>query len=253
MKNQHIIGYALALASLSNPSHANFFNGVAAGDVTQDSAVVWAHNNKKATDGSISVLFKYSTDPSFGTLAGSQTVVQNSYIEPAKLKLTGLQPGTTYYYRAEDSLGKFLDGRFKTLPASDSQPRLKFGVLDEVRRATTVFPNNLAGLNNDFNIANGSFLPSGRYSLLAYVSSFNLPGIQVSLHEALKNTDGVGNKLTGLRRSAAIFQTLNPLDIGLPPYTAGGAAPNTYPTDFDQTGNYINETRRFKEGVLAFQ
>ena len=254
MKQNTLLGYALALVTLSSPSHAHFLNGVASGDISQTTAVIWAHNTQKIPDGSIPVTFKYGTDPSFANVTGIQTIEQPSYLEPAKLKLTGLQSNTTYYYRAEDAKGRFLDGQFKTLPDGAAQPGLRFGVLDDVRQGYSVFPTNLRSPAKDFILSSGSFSATGSFNEQAYATTVNLPGLQTDLHNALKNTDGVRNTLVGLRRSTALYNNFSALDMAVrPATTAGGAAPSDDPDNFDQTGNYINETKRYTEGVLAFQ
>jgi 3-phytase/alkaline phosphatase D len=58
------------------------------------------------------------------------------------------------------------------------------------------------------------------------------------------------NTWRDLRGSTAILATID--DHEVINDFAGGAPPSSNPTDFDQTGAYINETARYKAGLQAF-
>jgi len=49
------------------------------------------------------VTFEYSTDPDFSTVV-TKTVDVTNPLQPVKLPVTGLNPGTDYYYRVTDAV-----------------------------------------------------------------------------------------------------------------------------------------------------
>ena len=84
-------------------------NGVASGDVTQTSAVLWAHSTAIGD-----VTFEYSTFEDFGIIDGNQTVVVTDVNQPVKVEINGLIPATQYYYRVIDAQNNTATGRFRT-------------------------------------------------------------------------------------------------------------------------------------------
>ena len=73
-------------------------NGLAAGDTTSHSAVLWTRSTALG-----SVVFEYSTDATFGS---GVTAVMRSVVDgsvPVKAEIGGLAAGTRYYYRATDA------------------------------------------------------------------------------------------------------------------------------------------------------
>ena len=83
-------------------------NGVAAGDVDQTSAILWAHTTALGE-----TKFEYSASPDFTGAIEVKASATNSVI-PVKAEIKGLTPGTQYYYRVTDSAGGTAEGRFRT-------------------------------------------------------------------------------------------------------------------------------------------
>src|SRR5664279_6184119 len=106
-------------------SSATLPNGVAAGDVTQTSAVLWAHSTALDT-----VTFQYSPRTDwFDDLAHHVLTVEvTDATIPVKVQVSNLQPGTEYVYRVTDAAGSTLSGRFLTLPTDGTKGGLHFGV-----------------------------------------------------------------------------------------------------------------------------
>lgn len=136
-RRRALIAGALAAAS-SHLSCSNLFyvgkrgrptilGGVASGDVTADSAILWS-----ATDLPARMQVEWSTDASFSKTArviGPDAVSRNGFT--ARLDLTGLPSDTLIHYRVrfenldDFSLSDFETGSFRTAP---TQPRdLTFG------------------------------------------------------------------------------------------------------------------------------
>jgi phosphodiesterase/alkaline phosphatase D-like protein/glycerophosphoryl diester phosphodiesterase len=110
-----------ALRALGFDSAVTFAtHGVASGDVTSSSAIVWTRANQESQ-----VNVEFSTDPDFTTdaLAGSaNATAANDFT--VQVKLDGLNPGTRYYYRVsfpKGTIGQI--GTFMTAPdSSTAQP-----------------------------------------------------------------------------------------------------------------------------------
>ncbi|GHI00126.1 glycerophosphodiester phosphodiesterase family protein [Neobacillus kokaensis] len=92
-------------------------HGVASGDVTSSSAILWTRTNKQAT-----VQFEISTDSTFK----HNKIVKTSPSDQAndftvKVNVNGLKPDTTYYYRAHAVSSNYtVNGTFKTAPEENS-------------------------------------------------------------------------------------------------------------------------------------
>ncbi|QEL16243.1 alkaline phosphatase D family protein [Limnoglobus roseus] len=93
--------------------------GVASGDVTHDTAVVWSR-----TDGSAKMVVEYATTADFRQPRRAEPVAATPEADfTAKALLAGLPPGHTIYYRVWfDDNGRVsppVSGRFRTAPAPD--------------------------------------------------------------------------------------------------------------------------------------
>ncbi|MEH7377039.1 glycerophosphodiester phosphodiesterase family protein [Neobacillus drentensis] len=92
-------------------------HGVASGDVTDSSAILWARTNVEAR-----VQFEISTDSSFK----HDTIVKTSRADVAhdytvNVEVNGLKADTKYYYRAHAVSSQYtVNGSFKTAPEENS-------------------------------------------------------------------------------------------------------------------------------------
>lgn len=100
--------------------------GVASGDVTAGSAVIWGR-----ASGEASMHVEYDTDPNFSApLQGPTGRATTASDFTAQVKLTGLSPDTVYYYRVHFTAGGRVSerqvGTFRTAPGPDSVRPVSF-------------------------------------------------------------------------------------------------------------------------------
>jgi alkaline phosphatase D len=108
----------LALASACGEDEAvEFTHGVASGDVTSETAVLWARTNRGAD-----LTVEVSESESFGEIAVEQDVEASGDADnTAKAEVAGLKPATQYYYRFTSGDEASATGAFRTAPL-DIQP-----------------------------------------------------------------------------------------------------------------------------------
>src|SRR3954471_7525710 len=119
---------AMAAALCAVPAGAQaargFTLGVAAGEVTSDTAIVWAHSSKPGTG-----LVEITTAKNFGGqgdlhIAKAKATKAND--NTVQVKLRGLNPDTTYYYRFGIGKGTSDIGSFRTAPAPTKAKTIEF-------------------------------------------------------------------------------------------------------------------------------
>ncbi len=106
------------------------FSGVAAGDATANSAILWTRTFDATTNQGISTNLKLevSTDPNFTTFLSYAGTTNPNRDYTLKVDATGLKSGTRYYYRFEATPGDFSAiGTFKTAPDPTAQVPVRFG------------------------------------------------------------------------------------------------------------------------------
>lgn len=216
-------------------------NGVASGDVTQSSAVLWTRS--EAVGGE--VLFEYSTDPLFGTVDGSVTAGVVDAAVPLKTQISGLAPDTQYYYRATDTLGASAVGRFRTPVPAGTRAGLRFGVSGDEWAAYEPFRtvDNVPGRDLDFYVSLGDTVYADEVTAAGGAAS------TLSEFRAKNAEVYADGRLAALRASTPILATYD--DHEVIDNFAGGAPPASDPR-FDNTGSFINETNLFNNGVQAF-
>ena len=93
--------------------------GIASGDVTNDSAVIWSRSNSDST-----MNIQYGSSPYLNDSSSNEyrTTVDSSTNYTGHFKLTNLKPNTAYYYKIWFSDVDYsvksnnLTGKFKTFP-----------------------------------------------------------------------------------------------------------------------------------------
>ena len=220
-------------------------NGVASGDVTQDSIVLWA---RSLTAGEVD--FEVATDATFSNIVATITATSLGDV-PVKVEVDGLAAGTHYYYRATGSAGDTLVGEFSTAHA-DGHHGLTFGVSGDWRGGLTPY----AALSNADERGLDFFVQLGD-TIYGDVPSPAFPGPQaetaddfrIKYAETLTERGGA-NFLADLRSSTAVFSVIDDHEVT---NDFAGGAPATSDPRFDPAGaDYINETGLYANGLEAF-
>ena len=108
-----------------------FYHGVASGDPLADRVIIWTRVTPEVLDDrSIEVAWTVATDPALKSVVKSGTVTTSESRDfTVKVDVTGLNPGTTYYYGFTALDGHSLTGRTKTAPVGTAVEQLRFGVV----------------------------------------------------------------------------------------------------------------------------
>lgn len=112
-----------------NPELKPFYHGVASGDPLTDRVIIWT---RITPDSGVSALknvkWQVATDSLFKSVVKSGIFTTYSSIDyTVKVDVTGLQPGTTYYYAFSHQGTYSLTGRMRT--ASNNVNHLRFAVV----------------------------------------------------------------------------------------------------------------------------
>ncbi len=234
---------ASALAGGGLP--ASLPNGVAAGDVDQDSVLLWTRSTVPGQ-----VKFEIALDPSFSVARTAFVTVANPDI-PAKAPFFRLRPGKLYHYRATSPAGESATGTFRTAHKGIGTFGLRFGVTGDSRG--DVMP--LGGITNvpsrelDFMVLLGDTIYADVPSpALPIAQATTLDEFRIKHQEVLSEVAGI-NAMADLRSSTAIYTSID--DHEVTNDFDGGAAPSSDPR-FDQNGAFINETDLYTNGLTAY-
>lgn len=220
--------------------------GVAAGDTTQTSTVLWARASVAGE-----VTFEYSADPGFGSIAGSGVVQVADPLVPAKLDVGGLNAGVRYYYRATDAANNSSIGQLTTPAAVGTRAGFRMGVSGDWRGELAPYPavRNVAAKNLDLWVSNGD-------TIYADYPSPDVPAPQAqTLDEYRRKHNEVYsarlgmNTLSDLRSSTSTLVMID--DHEVTNDFAGGASPASDPRFAGSPGNYINETAQYNNALQA--
>lgn len=240
-----VIASASAVAVAQQNDATPFPNGVAAGDVTGESAILWA---RSAQTGAIR--FEWSDAEDFATVIGSIDVTVDQPMVPARVEIAGLEPATVYYYRAVTNNGESATGRFVT-PHLSGRRGLRFGVSGDWRGDLAPYPSvaNVPSRNLDLFIALGD-------TIYADVPSPDLPLSQAQSldefrikHNEVYSERAGTNRLADLRSSTAILALIDDHEVT---NDFAGAAPVESDPRFEGQNILINESALFTRGLTAF-
>ncbi|MHC4300752.1 MAG: alkaline phosphatase D family protein [Planctomycetota bacterium] len=233
-------------------------NGAASGDVTQTSAVLWAHSTALGE-----VTLEYSMFEDFAMVDGNDTVAVVDVNQPVKLEISGLTPGTQYYYRVTDARSETAVGRFRTPPDIGISAGLRFGASGDWQQPPP-FPSlkNVAQLDLDFFIKLGDsiYADSETPALAGVVQARTLEDFRAKHRENLSARFG-SNVMASLNASTPILATID--DHEIVDNFAGGAVPGQSPDAsdvnplepplFTDTVAFVNETLVYQDAMQAFQ
>jgi myo-inositol-hexaphosphate 3-phosphohydrolase/phosphodiesterase/alkaline phosphatase D-like protein len=239
-----------------NPQARPFGNGVASGDTTQTTTVLWTRSTFTGT-----IYFDVSTSPTFQSIVGTWTATATDANLPVKVQIDQLDPNTTYYYRAiHAQSGSSATGTFSTAAAVGTRAGLRFGASGDWRGEIAPYPAiaNADERNLKFFIELGDTV----YADVASPALRNPDGTRKNQAETLAEFQTKHNEVYGsrfgenywadLRRSTSIIATID--DHEVTNDFEGGALASSDPRFKDSTpGRLINDTVLFDNGLQAFQ
>jgi phosphodiesterase/alkaline phosphatase D-like protein len=220
-------------------------NGVAAGDVTQASVVLWT---RAATAGVVTFTLQSDTDGSMIGQPLTRTVVDP--LLPVTVTVNGLLPQTTYRYQAQAANGDKVSGHFHTPAEIGVHRGLRFAASGDVRGDFAPYPSisNAAGRNLDFFVNLGD-------TIYAEFKTPAVPKQAQSDEEFRLKQDEVNsthrglNTLAALRGSTISFATLDDHEVL---NNFAGGAPAASSRYFAENSGLINQTRLYRAGIGAF-
>jgi phosphodiesterase/alkaline phosphatase D-like protein len=233
-------------------------NGAASGDVTQTSAVLWAHSTALGD-----ATFEYSTFNDFGIIDGNETVAVVDVNQPVKVEISGLIPATQYYYRVTDAQNNTAIGQFRTPCELGINAGLRFGASGDWQQPPP-FPSlkNVPERDLDFFIKLGDNIYADFESpaLPGVVQARTLGEFRIKYNENLSGRFG-SNIMAEMNASTSILATID--DHEIVDNFAGGAVPgqspdtpDVYPLEpplFTDAVDFVNETQVYKDAMQAFQ
>jgi alkaline phosphatase D len=102
--------------------------GVASGDPTPDSVILWTRV-EPGDEATATVTYEVALDEQFSMLVSSGELTVDAMTDhTVRLKITGLEPYTRYYYRFQSRATPSVTGRTKTAPAPDADVAVRFAV-----------------------------------------------------------------------------------------------------------------------------
>ncbi|MBC7869493.1 MAG: PhoD-like phosphatase N-terminal domain-containing protein, partial [Chitinophagaceae bacterium] len=156
----------------TSPTRGTLPNGIAAGDTTQTSTVLWTRSTELGD-----VTFEVAADSDFSAIFSTQTVAVTDVTIPVKVQIDGLNPATNYGYRVTDAAGTILEGRFRTA-AEGGSSGLRFGVSGDWRGELRPYPILANALERELEF----FIALGD-TIYADIPSVDFPGEQASTLE----------------------------------------------------------------------
>jgi alkaline phosphatase D len=247
-------GVANAAPAAAQPARARAIiegdtlpNGVAAGETTQNSAVLWTHSTAPGT-----VTFEYAAADNFETILGSLTADVTDGTIPVKVAVTDLEPATDYFYRATDAAGSVAVGHFRTSAPLGTFAGLHFGVSGDWRGELAPYPaiSNVAEFDLEFFVGLGDTIYA------------DFPSPDVELPQALsledfraKHNEGYAERFganywAAIRSKMSFLPTIDDHEVCND--FAGGAPPSYDPRFADYEGEFVNETEFYKNALQVF-
>lgn len=241
-----------------NPQSNSFINGVASGDTTQTSTVLWTRN---AIAGAVK--FEYSTKADFSTIAGTKTVTVTNGSQPVKVDVTGLIAGTDYFYRVTDSLGAVAEGKFSTASEIGKQSGLRFGAAGDWRGEIAPYPAiaNAAERNLEFFVELGDTI----YADFASPAVRNPDGTEKDQATTLEDFRAKHSEVYGdrfgqnfwaeLRASTSIVATIDDHEV-VNDFQGGQDVSTLSSADqalYGATSGLVNDAPLYERGLQAFQ
>ena len=234
------IAQAAQLASETMP------NGVAAGDTTQTSAILWTRSTAMGD-----VTFELAAADSFEDVVSSATATVSDPLVPVKVSVTGLTANTDYFYRATDSAGSVVMGYFRTNADNDTYTGLRFGATGDWRGELAPYPaiKNVPSRDLQFMLGIGDTIYADYAS-----PALDKPQAETLEDYLIKHAEGYGtrfdvNSWAAVRNTMSWIPTIDDHEVSND--YAGGASPES-DDRFTDDVPYINQTSLAQNGLNAF-
>lgn len=225
-----------------------FPNGVAAGDITETSGVLWARSTVPGP-----VTFDYATDREFGAIVGTATATTTDPALPVKVAIDGLDPNARYFYRAIAADGSTATGTFRTAPPLGTVQGVRFGVAPDWLGELAPYPAiaNADDRELDFFVLLGDTIYADTAS-----PAVDKPQAETLEEFRLKYDEVYGprfglNTWADLRASTALLATID--DHEITNDVPGAAPPNSVEAFAGDPAEYINDAVLYETGMQAFQ
>jgi phosphodiesterase/alkaline phosphatase D-like protein len=231
---------------------APFGYGVAAGDMTTDSAVLWTR-----MPGEADVVAEISETPGFESPRQLNAHAGESTDYTVKTTATGLQAGTQYWYRFQSGGATSAVGSFETPFAPSQDAKVTMAFTGDAHWSWKPFPllKSLAEEPLDFFVFLGDLIYESRNLTVDKNGTIAAETLDEFRYKYRENREPRPNGYTGdapIRDLYAAFgqysvvdnhETANSKVRGAPPYITGGAT-------FD--GEFVNRTEGFKNRIQAY-
>jgi phosphodiesterase/alkaline phosphatase D-like protein len=256
-------------ASAATAKNKVAFSGVAAGDATTTSGILWTRTVDTATKQGIAsnLTVQLSTDASFATIAKSYTGLTDANRDyTLKVDATGLTSGTKYFYRFQTGGGDTSAvGTFKTAIDPTKAAAVRFGFSGDYDGLMRPYPStaDLGKLNLDFfaNIGDTIYENASKSSVAAADPAVSITQAVVDyrakyLENLQPTTAGGFASLQTFFASQGNYTALDNHELGNKQLINGGApaslallagnGTNNTTLDVNTTGTFINQTAGFK-------
>ncbi len=255
-----LIALSIALAGSANRPHAQsippastapFAYGVAAGDMTTDSAVLWTR-----TPAASMVTAELSTTATFDQVMALPAVQSSDATDfTVKVAATGLKPGTHYYYRFKAGSDVSAVGSFETAYAPDQNAAVTLAFSGDVDWKWKPYPllNTLTQEKLDFFVFLGDLLYETT-DMAGKTAVEDLAGYRWKYRENREPRPADDSKMTPMLNlygnfgQYSVFDNhetgLSKADKNAPSYNEGGATVN---------GTFVNQSDGFKARIQAYR
>ena len=241
-----------------NPEARTLVNGVASGDTTQVSTVLWTRSLVLGD-----VTFKYATDPEFKNVVGTVDAEVTDTSVPVKVAIDDLESGTDYYYRVSDAAGDTEVGEFTTSTEVGTYNGFRFGATGDWQQAPP-YPSLANADERDLELfvklGDTIYADSETPALPGVSQARELSDFRTKHSEVI--TDRVGlNTVSDLYADTSILATID--DHEIVDNFAGGAAPGESPDApdigssdeplFTDDVEFVNDTEVYENALQAYQ
>jgi phosphodiesterase/alkaline phosphatase D-like protein len=225
------------------PAALVFPHAVAAGDVTQNNAVLWTRSTVPTI-----VTFTYGVNLT-NTTSVARTVTDP--LRPVTVTISGLLTDTQYFYHVKTADTTEVTGTFRTAAAVGTKTGLRFGASGDWRGELAPYPavRNAPEHDLDFFVALGDTIYADYPSPTVPVTQAKTLTQYRQKHAEVYSEQFELNALADLRRNTAIFAVIDDHEVI---NDFAGGAPVSTDARFTDTSGLINDSTLFENGLQAF-